>query len=252
MFNDWAHDLAKDARFEGAYTGHSATAKPENHRTRAIPFREFERIVRQELEFYRDQLGRSGAGMNGRSFRQVYLEGVAANPPRRLTAEQLRLCMLASEPRGMDPVSGAVTILGNRYWSPELADLKRQKVIARFDPDDLTKDVYLYSLDGRFLLQVERHIEGDFTSVVTAKKITSERRKHMRRIRDAKDALVRMDLGDLAAQLDAVAPPTPAQIPADATNVVRGAFDVPRTASPGPAYTNQADEALIARMRRRT
>ena len=248
MFNDWAHDLAKDVRFAGAYTGHNATSKPENHRSRAVPIRDFERIVRQELEYYRDQLGRSGTGMNGRSFRQVYLEGVAATPPRRLTAEQLRLCMLASEPRGMDPVSGAVTILGNRYWNEDLSDLKRQKVIARFDPDDLSKDVYLYSLDGRFLLQVERHIEGDFTSVVTARKITSARRKQMRRIRDARDALVRLGIDDLAAQLDAVAPPAPVQIPADATNVVVPAFGVPRRANTTQSdFTDAADRALIAR-----
>ena len=248
MFRDWAHDLAKDPRFAGAYTGHNAISKPENHRSRAVPIAEFERIVRQELEFYRDQLGRSGVGMNGRSFRQVYLEGVAAQPPRRLTAEQLRYCMLASEPRGMDPASGAVSILGNRYWSPELSDLKRQKVVARFDPDDLSKDVFLYSLDGRFLLQVPRQIEGDFTSVVTAKKITSERRKQMRRIKDAKGALVRLGIDDLAAQLDAVVPSTQVQIPADATNVVVPAFGVPRRANTTQSdFTADADRALIAR-----
>lgn len=251
MFRDWAHDVAKDPRFAGAYTGHNAISKPENHRSKAVPIAEFERIVRQELEFYRDQLGRSGTGMNGRSFRQVYLEGVAAHAPRRLTAEQLRYCMLASEPRGMDPASGAVTILGNRYWSPELADLKRQKVIARFDPDDLSKDIYLYSLDGRFLLQVERHLEGDFNSVVTAKKITGERRKQMRRIRDARDALVRLDLGDVAAQLDAVAPSKPVQIPAGATNVIVPAFGVPSRANThSTEFTDRADQALLARFQR--
>lgn len=247
MFRDWAHDVAKAPAFAGAYTGHTVLAKPENHRSKAIPIAQFEAIVRQELEFYRDQLGRSGIGMNGRSFRQVYQEGVAAMPPRRLSDEQLRLCMLASEPRPMDRQSGAVTLLGNTFWSPALADLKRQRVIVRFDPADLSKPVYVYSLDSRFLLEVPRHLGGGFDSVHQARAVGKARRDHVKAVKKAAEGLRRVGIEHLAAELDAVAPAIPATpVPIKAGgNVVVPAFGVPRTPQAGGnAFTERQDAAL--------
>lgn len=252
MFRDWAHDVAKAPAFAGAYCGHNALSKPENHRSKAIPIAQFEAIVRQELEYYRDQLGRSGIGMNGRSFRQVYQEGVAAVPPRRLTDEQLRLCMLGSEPRPMDRQSGAVTLLGNTFWSPQLADLKRQRVIARFDPADLSKPIYLYSLDSRFLLEVPRHLGGGFDSVQQARKIGKARRDHVKAVKAASEALKRVGIEHLAAELAAVAPAIPAAVaPVKAEgNVVVPAFGVPRTAQAGSNPFTERQDAALATFRR--
>ena len=252
MFRNWAHDIAKSSAFAGAYCGHNAMVKPENHRSRAIPIAEFEAVIRLELEYYRDQLGRQGVGMNGRSFRQVYQEGVAAHAPRRLSAEQLRLCMLASEPRPMDSQSGAVRLLGNLYWSPELAAIKRQKVRVRFDPADLSKPVYLYSLDNRFLLEVPRHLDGGFENVAQARKITKARADYVKATKAQGQALKRMGVQQLAEQLAAVAPAQPATptIPADATNVVVPAFGVPRTHNTNTDFTDRADQALLARFQR--
>ena len=244
MFRDWAHDIAKSPQFAGAYTGHNALAKPENHRSKAIPIADFERIIRQEIEFYRDQRGRSGVGMNGRSFREVYLEGVAATPPRRLTAEQLRLCMLQSEPRPMDRQSGAIRLLGNVFWSPELSGLKRQKVMVRFDPADLSKPIYAYDLAGRFLLEVPRHLDGGFDSVVRARQISKARRDHVRHTKAAGEALVRMGIDAVGAELAAIAPPVTTNIPADAVNVVRPEFRAPRKANTNTDFNDQFEAGL--------
>lgn len=245
MFRNWAHDIAKSALFAGAYTGHNALSKPENHRSKAIPIAEFERIIRVEIEYYRDQLGRSGAGMNGRSFRQAYQEGIAANPPKRLTGAQLRLCMLASEPRPMDRQSGAVTVLDHRYWSAELSALQPQRVIVRFDPADLSKAVYVYSLDGRFLAEAPRVMQGNFDDVQAARAISKARRDHKRKVTEVAKSAVRLGLDQYAADL-AAASHVP-EVPAATSNIVAPAFGVPRThgsAALAISFEEQQDRAL--------
>jgi putative transposase len=51
-------------------------------------------------------------------------------------------------------MSGAITLFGNRYWSPELSAIAGKKVTVRFDPDDLTQPVHVYDRAGRFLATV--------------------------------------------------------------------------------------------------
>lgn len=248
MFRNWAHGICRSKLFEGAYTGHNHQAKPENRGEKPMPFAEFERLIRIELDFYRDRKGRQGQGMNGRSFREVWDEGVAAVPPRRLTEEQLRVCMLRSEPRPMDPQSGAVSILDHRYWSPELAAIKRQRVFVRFDPEDLAKSVFVYSLDGRFVAEAPRVAQGDFESIEKAQAIGRLRRQHTKALAKAAKAQTRLDeagYGELLRQASAV--PAPVKIPKDATNVVAPAFGLPRKPNTHSDFTDAADRALIAR-----
>jgi len=244
MFGDWARDIAKHPAFAGAYVGHKTDAKPENYRSKAVPIAEFERIVRLELERYRQQLGRRGAGMNGRSFADVYWEGVKAAPPQKLTTEQLRLCMLASEPRPMDRQSGFVSIMDHRYWSEALGALKRQRVIVRFDPADLSKPVYIYSLDGRFLAEAPRTMQGSYDNARDAQDISKAGRDYRRLTAAAAKLAKRLGIEDVAAELDG-APPAPAR---KATgNVVAPAFGVPRKPDTHSEFTSQADRVLLAR-----
>jgi hypothetical protein len=212
-FRNFAHDLAKSPEFEGAYTGHNPVAKPENYGSRAIPFAEFEAIVERELAHYNAQLGRRGAGMHGRSFDVVFAEGLEGQALRRLTAAQLRMCLLASKPVSMDPKSGAVTVEGHRYWSPALGDLKRQKVIVRFDPERMELPAHVYSLDGRWLCEADRLVAGSFDRA-------SDGREHRKALRDWErgkklqaGALRRLEAQDVAARLQGAEPP-PA-LPAD-------------------------------------
>jgi putative transposase len=225
-FRDFAHDLAKGPEFEGAYTGHNTVSKPENHGSRAIPFEEFEHIVRREIAFYNAQLGRRGIGKNGRSFDQVFAEGIGRRPAPRLTAEQLRLCLLASKPVSMDPQSGAVAVEGHRYWSPELGAVKRQKVIVRFDPERMELPAYVYSTTGRLLAEAPRMMAGTFDSA-------SDGREHRKALRDYRrgqklsaDAVRRLSPQDVAARLAGA--PAPAAMPAD-EKVVALNFAAPRS-----------------------
>jgi len=242
-FRNFAHDLAKSPEFEGAYTGHNTVSKPENYGSRAVPFAEFEAIVRRELEFYNAQLGRRGQGMNGRSFDQVFAEGIAQQLRPRLTEQQLRLCLLASKPVAMEPKTGAVAVEGHRYWSPELGALRRQKVTVRFDPERMDLPAYVYSLDGRLLAQADRILAGSFDSA-------SDGKEHRKALRDWKrgqklqaDAIRRLDPRDVAARLQGAPPPPP--MPAE-EKVVALDFTVARTPEQlGGAQANKDFDALF-------
>lgn len=227
-FRNFAHDIAKGPEFVGAYTGHNTTSKPENYGSRAVPYAEFAAIVARELAFYNDQAGRRGAGMNGRSFNQVFEAGVAERAPRMLTSEQLRLCMLASKPVSMDPKSGAVTVEGHRYWSPALADHKRQRVTVRFDPEQMALPAYVYSLDGRLLAQAERMAPGSFDNLSDGREQRKDLRDYVRGEKLKAKALRRLEARDVAAQLQSIGDPEPA--PVEARKVIRPNFTAPRSA----------------------
>ncbi|MFN3513425.1 MAG: transposase domain-containing protein [Phenylobacterium sp.] len=208
-FRNFAHDIAKRAEFEGAYTGHNPVSKPENYGSRAVPFAEFEHIVRREIAHYNAQVGRTGMGMNGRSFDEVFAAGLERRPIRRLTDAQLRLCMLASKAVSMDPRSGAVAVEGHRYWSPELGALKRQKVTVRFDPERMDLGAYVYSLDGRLLARAERLEAGSFDNLADGREQRKAVRDFKRAEKEQAHALRRLTARDVAAQVAGVAPPEP-------------------------------------------
>lgn len=226
-FRNFAHDIAKGPWFEGAYTGHNTVAKPENRGSRAIPLAEFDAIVRREIAHYNDRRGRRGIGMNGRSFAEVFAEGIARRPAPRLTSEQLRMCLLASKPVMMDRDSGAVSVEGHRYWSPELGALKRQKVIVRFDPEAMDRPAYVYTTDSRFLAEAHRIAAGSFDRA-------SDGREHRKALRDytrgqklQAAALSRLQARDVAAHLQT--PATPSVPLPDDPKVVAPNFNAPRT-----------------------
>ena len=226
MFRDWAGEIAKHPAFEGSYTGRNTTSKPANYGSRAIPIAEFEARVRDELVHYNAQLGRTGAHMAGRSFDQVYAALVERQAPRRATPEQLRMALLASRPTPMDQKSGAVRVADHRYWSPELGALKRQRVMVRFDPENLASDVHVYSLDGRYLCAAQRIGVGTFDNSADAQAQGRARRAYMRLTKAAAAELVKLTPADVAKGL-----PTPPPAPDFITDpkVVRPAFGAARS-----------------------
>jgi hypothetical protein len=233
-FRNFAHDIAKGPWFEGAYTGHNPVSKPENRGSRAIPLAEFAEIVRREIAHYNDKRGRRGLGMNGRSFAEVFAEGIARRPPRRLTAEQLRMCLLESRPVMMDR-DRAVSVEGHRYWSPELGAFKRQKVIVRFDPEAMDQPAYVYSTDSRFLAEAMRIRAGSFDR----RSDGAEHRKAMRDFTRGQKlqaaALRRLQPQDVAAHLQG--PATPSVPLPDDPKVVALNFTAPRK----PEQLGEAD-----------
>ncbi len=226
MFRDWATDIAKHPAFAGAYVGNKPTAKPENYKSKAIPIAEFEAVVRSEIAHYARQAGRRGRGMNGRSFLQVFEESLATHAPRRVTPEQLRLCLLSAKVGAPDVRSGAIAVGDHRYWSPELAALRRQRLVVRFDPQDLSETVHVYDLQGRYLCSAPRTMVGSYDNLADAQRITRAKAKAMKKLRAATDDLMRIDAGALPqpAPAEPIAPNLAA-----GPNVIPVEFGAPRS-----------------------
>ena len=225
-FRNFAQEIARHPAFEGAYTGRNTVEKPDNYGSRYIPIADFEAIVRAEMAVQNERTGRRGIGMNGRSFDQAFAEGIERTGLRRATQEQLRMALLASQPVGMDARENTIKLHGGRYWSPELANLKRQRVTVRFDPDDLTKPVHVYSLDGRYLCAADQVEAGSFDNVADARAQSKGLAAYRKDLRALKERAIKLGADDVAAALPNVPQPTPVRDP----KIVRPAFGAPTRA----------------------
>lgn len=236
MFRDWAGELAKHPAFEGSYTGPNTASKPANYGSRAIPIAEFEARIRSELVFYNAQLGRTGAHMAGRSFDQVFDALVERRQPRRATAEQLRLCLMQSEPVSMDRRTHTVRVADHRYCSAELLAIKAQRVVVRFDPENLLAPVHVYTIDGRYLAEAQNIAPGSFDNLADGRRQGRALAEYKKATKAQAKALLKLTPEDVAANLPVADQPEPAS--QEPSKVVRPAFGSPRTAAAAGGSTD--------------
>ncbi len=204
-FRDMCDRIAKHPAMEGAYTGNSPMAKPENYGSRAVPMDEFIVHVAQGIAAHNARLGRRGRNYAGRSFDQIFEESYAAAPIGKATAEQLRMALLSAEQVLVNRTTGEVSLFGNRYWSVECGSLHGQRVTVRFDPDNLNEDIHLYAQDGRYLTSAQVIDDTGFDDVAGAKETAKRLKGYRQLIRDAATAEGLLD----AEQVAAIQPGTP-------------------------------------------
>jgi putative transposase len=195
-FRDFCDAIAKHPAFEGAYTGNSPLAKPENYGSRAVDLAVFMQVWRAGIAAHNRRTGRRTEMAGGRgSFDEVFAASYATSPIGKATDEQLRMALLAADQVSADRQNGSVTIAGNRYWTIELSQLAGQKVTVRFDPEDLTKPVHVYDRAGRFLVTAPMWERTGFLDMQAAKdrsKLESNWRKAARAAEKA-EALLSAD-----------------------------------------------------------
>jgi hypothetical protein len=124
----------------------------------------------------------------------VFSESYAAAPIGKATADQLRLALLAAEQKMVNRQTGEIQLFGARYWSEDCArlGLHGQRVTVRFDPDDLSRPVHLYDLEGRYLCSAEAWNDVPFDSADAAKqtaKFMAEKRRDVRKAEEAEQFL---------------------------------------------------------------
>jgi len=145
--------VMKQRQFAGAYCGNNPTMKPEEFdASKAVDIALVEAAVVEFIERYNNRAHR-GDGMNGKSPRAMMEELLKTTVVTQPTKEQLRLCLLAAESVRLAP-DNSIKILGNRYWSDELAKLKtRGPYTVRFNPESAIEPVSVYDGDN-FLCDV--------------------------------------------------------------------------------------------------
>lgn len=239
-FRDLCDSIAKHPACEGAYTGNSVAAKPENYGSKAVEWDRFVALVDQEIAAHNARPRRRTQTANGRSFDEVFFESYAASTIGKATPEQLRMALLAADQKLINRQTGEIELHGNRYWHPELSSRRGERVTVRFDPDNLHSEVHVYDLEGRYITAADLIADTGFTDAAgareTAKRLAAYK-KQVKAMAEAEELISAEQLADLQA---GVAPP-PA-LRAGAVRPVRPsgkAVGLPRAAraadNPGPA-----------------
>jgi len=200
-FRDLCDRVAKHPAFDGAYTGNKPDAKPENYGTRAIPLDEFRAVLEDELAHHNARPGRRSEVAMGRSFNEVFNEGYARATIRRASDEQLRLWLLRAEGLRAKRGNGELKLFETRYWSDWMYRIAGEKVVARFDADDLAAGLEVYDLKGRYLGHAECCDAAPFLSVDHARDHNRKRGAWMKAQKTEAKAAREFSASEIAARL---------------------------------------------------
>ncbi|MBI3043579.1 MAG: Mu transposase C-terminal domain-containing protein [Betaproteobacteria bacterium] len=169
-----------EKRLAGAYCGNRPDARPEDFdEAKAVPIEQYRKLIEETLAEYHARAHR-GDSMEGRSPREVYEALLPQCAPRQPSRDQLRLCLLAADSVKLDPDTGAVRLLGNRYWCEKLAQQPRDRAyVVRFNPQDLTEEVAIY--DGeRFVCEAPIIARTGFKDSQSARNEQRARRQFLK------------------------------------------------------------------------
>lgn len=244
-FRDHCNDIAKDPRFDGAYTGNNPMAKPEDYGTRAIPLADFIRVVEEGIAEYNARPDRRSEVAFGRSYDEVFAERYAETPIRRATEAQRRLWLMGQEVLRANAKTGLLVFQGNEYWAEWLHSVAGDEIVARFDPEDYFDGLHVYSREGEYLGHAPLKKAAGFLNAEEGRLHARAKRDWLKRAKALATAERRLTAIEIGEALDALPPSNPAQAPE--TRVVRPVFGGPKAKrggdTPEPART--ADQEAI-------
>ena len=186
-FQDVGNEVDKHPRAAGAYTGPSPLEKPSNYdKANALPWETFQAIVADGVAQDNARPGRRTEAAAGRSFDETWEAEIATTPVRRLTRAQEALLLLAAESTRVQKsgifqlkVDRAPGVPRNDYWHEDLAAFAGERVVARFDPDDLHGHVEVFDLEGKWLCRAECRLPVGFTDTDGARRHARARRRYL-------------------------------------------------------------------------
>ena len=115
-----------------ATPGHGQ-AKPENYKSRAIPIKDFIRVVDERIKEHNARMGRMSETANERNFDITFAESYERSAIRRATDEQKRLWLMGQKTLTMQKNHGRIHAFGNYFWSDWMSEYAGKRVIVRFD-----------------------------------------------------------------------------------------------------------------------
>lgn len=243
-WRDMADAISKHPAFAGAYCGPNPMAKPADYGTRAVPEAEFRRVVAEGIAEHNARPGRETEVCGGvKSFQEVFDTSYAAVPIQRATETQRRVWMLAAEGVRVRQPDGAVWLLGNRFWAPELQEHMGRDVTLRFDPHNVHAGVDAWTQDGRLIGRADVIEAVGFDDVDAAREQARARRAWMRHTKELLAAERTLSPAELAAMM-VKAPLAPEPVTA---SVIKPVFGDPmkRTTPMGAEALPEESEADI-------
>ena len=231
-FRDLCDSVAKDPRFDGAYTGNRPDAKPEDYGSRAIDLEEFLTVLAEGIEEHNTREGRRSEVAFGRSFAEVFDASYQNAPIRKATEAQRRLWLLGAEGLRGDSKTGMLRFQGNEYWSPWMSQIAGERVIARFDPAALWDGLHIYSAENEYLGEAACKLKAGFFDIEEARAHSKARRTWLNAEKAALAAHRRLkaaEVGNALNEVDAAAP-----ISSVEAKVVRPVFRKAEAPAPAP------------------
>jgi len=206
----------------GAYTGPSPMEKPDNYsQENAVDVKVFLKALEAGINQFNARAKRKTEVCQGlMSFDQAFAESYQNATIRKATKEQLRLLLLTAEAvrvqkDGTFKLDSGGTIQGrsNRYYNSILAEihLQHNKVVARFDPQNLHSSVLCYSLDGRFICEADCIEAAAFGDTQAGREHNRSRTQWVKAQKAAAKAQQQMGIKEVAARMPETETPEPVE-----------------------------------------
>lgn len=246
-FRDMADEIDRHPVFAGAWCGNRPDAKPENYRTRAVPYEVFAQVFAEEVRAADARPGRRSVTCAGRSIDETFQDSYRTTVVRWAAVEQRRLWLLAAEGVTARKPTGELHLMGNRYWAEELTGHIGQRVIVRFDPAHLHRPLSVHALDNRFICDAACIDDTGFVDHEAARTQARAVRDWVRATRAALTAERRLTIDKVAALLPRLPDTDEAPVPPPVVRPVFGrANGTTGAAEPVP----DGDEDVMANFRR--
>ncbi|MBQ4781982.1 DDE endonuclease [Pectobacterium versatile] len=201
----------------GAHTGPNPMDKPDNYGDRVVDADVFLKALAEGIAFWNRRPNRNTEVCRGvMSFDQAFEESYQQAAIRKATPEQRRLLLLPAEAVRISEsgtfvmeAGGKVQARKNRYFNERLLGLKPNKVVVRFDPQNLHQSVLCYTLDGRFICEAACIEKTGFGDTQAAREHKRNRTQFVKRTKEAASAARRMSALEAAELMPDTVPSAP-------------------------------------------
>lgn len=249
-FLDLTRRIPTDPRLHGAQAGNDPRNKPKEWGKKPADPETLLAVVREVIDAHNARPDRRTETAWNKSFNDVFNASYKTAPVKMPTEEQTRLWLMAAEPAMAKRGNGELKLYGNRYWSEWMYQVAGQKVVARFDPDDLHQPLHVYTLTGEYLGEAKLVEKGYFFSKEAAQDHTRKRNQFIKATRDAERLHKELSDREIAAQLgDPGAHVTPDALPQ--AEVVQLVPAHPKAPKPARQRRDAEEQAVEARLEAR-
>lgn len=231
----------------------------------AISEHELRQVIATEIARFNAQAGRRTQACRGvMSYDQAWEQAIAEQPTRVLSERQRHVLLMCREVVTADK-TGMVSLRAgrsqydrNRYWCEDLARVAGRKLVAHFDPENLSAGIHLYSLDGRYLFAADHQVARAYNDQAAGREDGKFRARLIKL--NKKAAAETSRLSELErTKLYATTQRTPDPAPHTDSKVVSGHFqrpidplrDAARVAATGTDGPTKADLWFIDQIRKR-
>jgi len=229
--------------FKGGHAGH-APGKSPGPNVQPVPIETALRVIEREVRRHNSEPGRRSQGARGRSYEQVFREGLAERVTRKPTARQLYQAGLIYTPVAVDRF-GQVRRNGWAYGGPSTQEKllpyhgTGKRILLGRDPDDFSAPALAFDENGHLICEgIEPVKAGAYGSVDGIRDAARNRKAAREAVAAGEAANDYLNREAFEAALAALDGPDPEPFEG-AKDVVKGQFKSPIKASRKPAKPNR-------------